>query len=184
MKYIFKLLAVVVCCACVSCSNNEWGDGDPALEHVYYFGFEDWGDKNNFNNNKVQYNVNQGNTVEIPVQFHSERVRSYDVVVYYYVSAGNSDLKRGVDYQLVDEKGTALEPDGNGAFSMTFPQAKKGVKNVYVKALNASKGSFDVLTFNPAAGGISYPDNIVNSQTKDYEVRAFTLNYKVKVNVK
>ncbi|WP_163171808.1 hypothetical protein [Bacteroides sp. 51] len=184
MKYIFKLLVAVLCCTFVGCDNDEWGNGDPAMEHVYYFGFENWGDKNNFNNNKVQYNVDQGSTIEIPVQFHSERIRSYDVVVYYYVSTGASDLKRGVDYQIVDDKGTVLEPGADNAFSMTFSQAKKDVKNIYVKALNVNKGSFDVLTFDPVAGEISHPDNIVNSQTKDYEVRAFTKNYKVKVNVK
>jgi hypothetical protein len=184
MKYIFNVLMVVICCAFVSCDNDEWSNGDPAMEHVYYFGFENWGDKNSFNNNKVEYTVEQGNTVEIPVQFHSECVRSYDVVVYYYVSTGTSDLKRGINYQIVDDNGTVIEPDANGAFSMSFPQAKKGVKNIYVKALTAGAGSFNVLTFDPTAGEISHPDNIINSQTKDYEVRAFTKNYKVKVNIK
>lgn len=185
MKYIVGLLMAVVCFTFVSCDDDEWGNGDPAMEHVYYFGFENWGDdKNNFNNNKIQYNVNQGSTVEIPVQFYSERVRSYDVTVYYYVSTGASDMKRGTDYQITDANGTPLEPDANGAFSMTFAKAKKEVRNIYVKALNAGKGSFDVLTFDPAAGAISHPDNIVNSVTNDYEVRAFTKNYKVKVNIK
>jgi len=185
MKYIYRLLVAVMCCTFVSCDNDEWGNGDPAMEHIYYFGFENWGDTDkNFNNNKIEYSVDQGKTVEIPVQFHSERVRSYDVVVYYYVSTGASDLKRGVNYQIVDDKGAVLEPDANGAFSMSFPRAEKGVKNIYVKALTAGAGSFNVLTFDPAAGAIEHPDNITNSQTKDYEVRAFTRNYKVKVNVK
>jgi hypothetical protein len=176
---------VIICCAFVSCDNDEWSNGDPAMEHVYYFGFENWGNSSSsFNNNRVEYTVEQGKTVEIPVQFHSERVRSYDVVVYYYVSTEASDLKRGVDYQIVDDKGAVIELDANGAFSISFPQAKKGVKNIYVKALTAGTGSFNVLTFDPAAGEISHPDNIINSQTNDYEVRAFTRNYKVKVNVK
>jgi hypothetical protein len=184
MKYIFNVLMLAICCAFASCDSDEWGDGDPALEHVYYFGFENWGDKSSFIKNAVEYPVEQGKTVEIPVQFHSERVRSYDVVVYYYVSAGASDLKRGVNYQIVDDNGTVIEPDANGAFPMSFPQAKKDVKNIHVKALTAGTGSFNVLTFDLTAGAISHPDNIVNSQTKDYEVRAFTQNYKVKVNVK
>lgn len=185
MKNIFAILLIAIGCSFVSCSDDAWGDGDPAMEHIYYFGFENWGQTNGeFNNNKVVYNVDQGNTLEIPVQFHSERVRKYDITVYYYVSGDASDLKRGMDYQITDDKGTVLEPDANGAFSMSFPQAKKGVKNIYIKTLNGNKGSFNVLTFDPAAGEISHPDNITNSQTKDYEVRAFSRNYKVKVNVK
>jgi len=184
MNYLFRILMVVACCAFVSCSDDEWSDGDPAMEHVYYFGFENWGDRNNFNNNKVEYNVNRNETVGIPVQFHSERVRSYDVTVYYYVSSGAADLVRGTDYQIVDESGAVLNPDSNGAFSMTFPKAVKGVKNIYVKALNANAGSFNVLTFDPNAGEIEHPDNITNSKTSNYEVRAFTKNYFVKVNVK
>lgn len=184
MKYIVVLLAAITCFTFVSCDNDEWGNGDPVMEHVYYFGFEYWGDKNNYNKNQVEYNVEQGNLVGIPVQFHSERVRSYDVTVYYYVSGADSDLVRGTDYQITDEKGTVIDPDTNGAFAISFPQAKKGVKNIYVKALNGSKGSFKVLTFDPAAGEIAHPDNIANSQTAEYEVRAFTTNYFVTVNVK
>ena len=186
MKKIFILLFAAIGCTFMSCDNDEWGNGDPAMEHIYYFGFENWGEaaSGTFNKNGVVYDVTQGSTLEIPVQFHSERVRSYDVVVYYYVSNGASDLKRGVNYQIVDDKGTAIEPDANGAFSMSFPRAEKGVKNIYVKALTAGAGSFNVLTFDPVAGEIAHPDNITNSQTKDYEVRAFTKNYKVKVNVK
>lgn len=58
------------------------------------------------------------------------------------------------------------------------------MKNIYVKALNASKGSFSVWTFNPNAGEIKHPENITNSQTKNYEVRSFLQNHRVKVNVK
>lgn len=185
MKKIYILLLAVVCCTFTSCGDDEWDNGDPAMEHIYYFGFENWGQNNNeFNNNKVQYTVEKGTTVEIPVQFQSERVRSYDVTVYYY-ALKNDTIQRGVHYQITDEKGTVLEPDANGAFSMTFPQAKKGVKNIYLKSLNDGKpGAFDLMTFDPNAGEIAHPDNITNSQTKDYEVRAFTRNYKVKVNVK
>lgn len=184
MKKIFSLIVLaVICSVFTGCDNDEWGNGDPAMEHVYYFGFENWGDKSNFNNNKVTYSTTLGETktLEIPVQFHSERVRSYDVEVYYYVDGMNY----GTDYQVVDENGTVLSPNASGGFPMAFPQAKKGVKNVYIKVLaSAPAGSFKVLTFDPKAGAIAHPDNIVNSQTKDYEVRAFTRNYFVTVNIK
>lgn len=182
MKKIFALVMAVICCTFISCDNDDW-DTDPALEHVYYFCFEDWGPSNNYNKNAVVYDVLQGETVKIPVQFQSERIRSYDITVYYYVSAAATDLIRGVDYEIVDANGSALTPDTNGGFVMTFPKAQKGVQNVYVKALNGAKGSFNVQTFNPNDGEIKYPDNIINNATKDYEVRGITTNYRVKVNV-
>lgn len=185
MKKIFALLLATVCIAFASCSDDEWGNGDPAMEHIYYFGFENWGQTSGeFNNNKVVYKVKQGESLQVPVQFHSERIRKYDVTVYYYVSSEGADLKRGTDYEIVDESGTVLSPDADGSFKMVFPKAEKGVRNIYVKTLPAGKkGSFNLLTFDPKAGEIAHPDNITNSETKDYEVRAFTRNYKVKVTV-
>jgi len=185
MKKIFAiLLSALFCCIFISCGDDEWGNGIPEMEHVYYVGF-DWGGKDNWNNNRVEYDITKGGTMEIPVEFYSERVRSYDVVVFYYVSNAAGDLVRGVDYQITDESGNVLEPDAKGAFSITFPQAKKGIKNVFVKSLATGQtGSFTMFTFDPNAGEIAYPDNITNSQTADYEVRSFTRNYRVKVNVK
>lgn len=174
-KILLILLAIIATCSFTSCSDDEWSDGDPAMEHIYYIGFQDWGKLKN----DVVFNVKQGETLAIPIQFHSERVRSYNVVTYYYVSGA---LIRGTDYQIVDEAGKVLEPDTNGAFTADWPQAIKGVKNIYVKALNASVGSFNVLTFDPK-DEITYT-NITNSITNDYEVRSFTQNYKVTINIK
>jgi hypothetical protein len=180
MKKILFLLAAF-CCVLVGCdNNNNWGDGDPSMEHVYYIGFQDWSAKLN---NSTQYNVNHGDTIGIPVQFYSERVRSYDAVTYYYVSGS---LVRGTDYEIVDKSGAVLSPDSNGAFSLTWPKAIKGIQRVYVKALNKI-GSFTLLTFDPnAAIPISAADvsTTTNNKTDKYEVRAFTQNYKVTINVK
>jgi hypothetical protein len=182
MKKIITLLVMIVTCyTFTSCSKDAWSDGDPALEHVYFFGFENVGPLgSNRYKNSVVYNADRNSTVDIPVQFYSERIRSYDVTVYYYVSG----LTLGTDYQIVDEKGIPLPSDTNGAFSMVFPQAKKEIKNIHVKILNKATGSFNVLTFDPNAGAISHPDNITNSKTENYEVRAFTMNYKVTVTIK
>ncbi|PXV63037.1 hypothetical protein CLV62_11678 [Dysgonomonas alginatilytica] len=174
-KILLILLTIAACHTFTSCGDDDWGGGEPAMEHVYYIGFEDWGGWTN----DVVFNVKQGEMLTIPIQFHSERVRSYNVVTYYYVSG---TLIRGTDYQITDEAGNILQPDANGAFTTDWPQAIKGVKNIYVKALNASVGSFTVHTFDPN-DKISYT-NTTNSITKDYEVRSFTQNYKVTVNIK
>lgn len=179
MKKLLILLISVIAASglFVSCEKDTWSEGDPAYEHVYYFGFQNWADLKN----SVKINVNRGDTVGIPVQFFSERVRSYDVVAYYYVAGA---AVRGVDYEIVDQSGAVLSPDANGAFSVNWPQAIKGVKRIYVKALNGSTGSLLVQTFDPnSAEPISYT-NTMNNATTDYEVHAFTQNYKVTVTIK
>lgn len=183
MNKIFIAFMAMIACVLTSCGDDDWGGGNAEMEHVYYFGFENWGETaNDFNKNAVVYNVAKGATVSIPVQFHSERVRPYDVTVYYYVSSAEADLKRGTDYEVTNEAGQALTPDANGAFALTFAKAVKGVQSIYIKAGNTA-GTFKVLTFDPNAGAIKHPDNITNSRTNDYEVRAFTQNYFVTVKV-
>ncbi|WP_145996406.1 hypothetical protein [Dysgonomonas massiliensis] len=210
-KFLFLAITVLCSLGFMSCDDDKWTDGDPSMEHIYYFGFEDWGGYNN----KVEYTVKKDQIVKIPVQFFSERVRSYDVVTYYYASSKN--LTYGEDYLIVDEKGNTIEADENGAYIMHWPQAEKGVQNVYVKTLrdtpkyiydesNVNKegltedeieaaikkekerikslNTFNVLTFDPSVGKIAHPDNITNSKTNDYEVRSFSQNYKVNVVVK
>ncbi len=180
MKRIIFICIALVSAVLMSCDDDAWSEGDPAMEHVYYFGFENWGTLKN----DVKYTVNRGETLAIPVQFHSERVRTYDVTVFYYVVG---TAVRGTDYQIVDENGAVLQPDDKGAFSMLWPKAVKGVKNIYVKALNGSAGTFTLQTFNPnAEKPITNADvtSTVNNVTADYEVRAFSQNYKVAITIK
>lgn len=136
-RFIYALLSLLCAIACVSCSNDEWGNDNEEMANVYYIGFEDWG---KFKND-VTFNVVHGATIAIPMQFYCEYIRSYDVETYYYM---NSSLTRGIDYEVVDSVGNSLQPNANGAFILTWPQAKKGVQNVYIKALNGKTGSLNV----------------------------------------
>lgn len=180
-----KLLYLMFCLTgltfATSCEEDEWANGDPALDHVYYIGFEEWSAKFD---NKVTYDVTQGSTVSIPMQFYCEFVRDYDVETYYYVAG---DLVRGTDYDIVDANGSALQPDANGAFKLVWPHAKKGVQNVYVKALNGAKGKLKVQTFNPNSTVTLTNQDVsttIQHTESQYEVRVFTQNYFVTVNVK
>jgi hypothetical protein len=176
MKKLLYIFIAGLTLFITSCSDDEWGNNNPEMEHVYYFGFQDWG---TFKNN-LTYNVQQGDTVGIPVQFFSERVRSYDVTTFYYTQ---STLTLGTDYQVVDADGSTLNPNEAGAYSFVWPKAQKGIKRVYVKALNGMKGKVEIHTFNPNdTAAISY-QNTVNNKTPEYEVRAFTQNYKVTINI-
>lgn len=177
LRIFFTLL--IVASLLGSCEKDTWSNGDPELENVYYFGFEDWKDFKN----SVKFVVNQGETIEVPVQFHSEQVKNYDVVTYYYVAGA---AVRGTDYEILNEVGTVLIPNGDGAFEMIWPKAIKGVKNIYVKALNGSLGEFTLWTFNPnAETPISNQDvsTTTNNLTSNYEVRAFSQNHRVTVTI-
>lgn len=181
MKHtIYTLFALLCCLTFTSCDNDEWGNDNEAMAHIYYIGFENWAPKLN---NTVTYDVPQGETLAIPMQFYCEFVRSYDVETYYYVTGS---LTRGTDYEVADEQGNVLQPNADGAFTLHWPNAIKGVKNIYIKALNGSKGKFTVQTFNPAADYSLDPNELestIQHTEKEYEVRIFTQNYKVTVNI-
>ncbi len=180
MKKILFVAISLFCMLLTGCEKDHWGDSDPALEHVYFVGIRDLV---GLNNNAVAVSVAQGDTTSVPLQFFSERVRSYDVVTYYYVGGS---LQRGVNYEITDQNGNILTPDANGAFALTWPKAVKGVQRVYIKTKSAGKGSFTILTSNPnAATPITSADvsTTVNNKTDQYEVRTFSQNYKATVNI-
>ena len=177
MKKLIFIIALLLGSLTFFSCEDEWGNGAPEMEHVYYTGFQEWGKFNN----KFEYNVEQGETIEIPIEFHSERTRKYNVTTYFYVG---DELVKGTDFEIVDEKDSVINPDENGAYAITWKKAEKGIHNVKVKALKGAKGAFTLHTFDPKAGKIKHPDNITNSQTNDYEVRAFSQNYKVTIKIK
>jgi len=179
-RIIYTMLSLICTITCISCNDDEWGNDNEEMSNIYYIGFEDWGKLKN----DVTFNVVQGSTVAIPMQFYCEYIRSYDVKTYYYV---NSSLTRGIDFEVVDSVGNTLQSDANGTFVLTWPQAKKGVQNVYIKALNGEKGLLTVQTFNPnSTVELSNQDvsSTIQHTESQYEVRVFTQNYKVTVNIK
>ncbi len=188
-KNIFVLIVVVLCGVLTSCGDDEWGNNNPAMEHIYYYGLDN--EAYPGGNEKV-YNVAHGQTVAIPSRFWSAFTRTYNPEVYYYTYSKNEDgeilsspeLICGEDYQVVDQNGNILTPDRNGAYSMVWPNAKQGVQNIYIKALNGNKGTIRVLTFDPTkAMSSSDVSSTIIVKTDEYEVRAFTENYYVTVNI-
>lgn len=189
LKYFLLLLVAPL--ALVSCG-DDWDNNNPEMEHVYYFGPQVWGydDTKKGNNNVVYYDVNQGGTVEIPMQFWSEYVRKYDVTTFYYVTTDPNSavaLVNGTDYEVVDAAGQRLTPNAGGAYELFWPQAKKGVQNIYIRALNGNTGSFRLQTFDPNSNVTltsQDPTSTIQNKTADYEVRVFTQNYYVTINVR
>jgi hypothetical protein len=181
-KIILYTLLTLMSLNLTSCSDDEWGNGDPAMENVYYFGFKEWTAKLN---NSYIYNTTVGNSVDVVMQFWCEYKRSYDVTTYFYVTSSN--LVVGTDVQLLDGSGNVLSPDANGTYSLVWPNALKGVKNVTVKSIGDKKGSLIISTHDPNSSVAMTSDDVtttVNNHTDQYEVRCFTQNYKVTVNIK
>lgn len=199
MKTIFnKIICICILtasCVLAGCSNDhdEWENGDPALAHVYYYCFEKWG--NIPGGNDVNYSVKQGETIAVPTQFYSSFTRKYSPVVYYYTApilpkkgqtlTEEETLQCGIDYVVVDENGQELTPDASGAYEMVWPNANKGVQNIYIKTLNGKKGSFRVLTFAPDKKmDVTDVTTTTITKTDEYEVRAISENYYVTVVIK
>lgn len=185
MNRILSIIMALVCCTLASCDKEEWSNNNSEMVNVFYVGFENWGKTTaEFNKNAVVYSVKSGDTAKIPIQFWSEQYRTWNVETFFY-TAGT--LVNGTDYQIVDDKGNVVTPVSPGKYSMIWNNAVKGVKNVYVKILksNANK-TFLLQTFDPAASTPISPQDVattIHNKTNDYEVRAFSTNYKVTIKV-
>jgi len=197
MKKILFICATMFLLLCTTACEkaNDWGDGLPEMEHVYYVGFY----KSNVNTDALNYeiaadgsarwrintgtwnNTNEVNiTSPVPLEFHSERVRSYDAVTYFWVTNnGTSTLTADTDYSVLTETGATITPDAQGAYSVVWPQTKKGIQNIKIKRLTSKSGSLRINVLNPALGApdASNISTTVNNHTNDYEVRGFSFDY-------
>lgn len=183
-KFMTLLLFVTVCGLFAGCGDDDWSNNNPEMEHIYYYGL---GDVKFPGGNELQYDVKQGEVVAIPTYFFSAYTRNYSPVVFYYTSPVPKveELKCGEDYQVVDTNGNILTPDTNTGYSMIWPNAQKGTQNIYIKALTGKKGKIRVLTFDPQKTIDATDINSTTiSKTNEYEVRAFSENYYVTVNIK
>lgn len=205
MKKILFICITVFLFGLNSCEkDNKWGDGLPEMEHVYYIGFN----KTNINTDYLTYEVAaNGDTrwkygsnatngtftpteakweISVPFQFHSERVRSYNAVTNFWITSnGATNLVAGTDYSVSTEDGTAITPDAQGVYSITWPQTKKGIQNVKIKRLTAADGSLRVYVLDPAKGAPNASDltTTVNNKTNEYEIRGLSFDYdKVRIN--
>ena len=197
MKKIVFIIVTVVAYISTGCEIHErWDDSFPEMEHVYYIGFY----KTEVYTNYLSYEVAQSGsarwrfgsnatsgtwistdeqwTATIPFQFYSERVRSYDAVCYFWVyNLNGSDLTVGVDYTVTLENGTTLTPNTTGAYSLTWPQTKKGIQNVKIKRLGTSpNGALRVNLYNPADDTPvgTDPATTIQNKTNEYEIRCMT----------
>ena len=197
MKKILNLFIIFLSLfAFISCSDEAWTT-DPDMEHIYYVGFFKAGvfsDALNYEIaadgtarwrvNSTTWNVTGSNSIssDIPVQFHSERVRSYDAVTYIWVTNNaGSTLTAGTDYAVLDDSGNTISQT-DGKYAITWPQAKKGVQNLKIKRLTSTNGVLKVNTLDPSKGTPStteenYIESTRNNKSNDYEVRGLTHDF-------
>ena len=197
MKKLLYILSVVAAMfTLASCDDDAWTT-DPTLEHIYYVGFYRTGIYTDALNYEVAtdgtarwrigngtWNVtgSDGTSSDIPFQFYSERVRSYDAVTYFFVTNNTgSNLVAGTDYTVIDASGNALTL-ADGKYSLTWPQTVKGIQNVRIKRLSNATGALKVNTLDPAKGtpqttADTYIESTRNSVTGEYEVRGITSDF-------
>lgn len=194
--YLFAAIAVTMLTQ-TSCSDDDWTT-DPALEHIYYVGFYKTGifsDKLNYEIDaagNAQWRINTGTwnntgsdgvSSDIIIEFHSERVRSYDATTYFWVtnSDDKSTLAAGTDYVVVDGSGNTVTLT-DGKYSLLWPQAKRNKQTVRIKRLTTATGVLKINNTDPAKGQPSiteedYVESTLNNRTGDYEVRGLSHDY-------
>lgn len=210
LKYLFASMIAVMAGFCLSSCDrdNDW-DYDHSLENEFFFGPKEWGYESTKigSNNVLTYSVIEGQTVAVPMHLWSEFIRDFDVETFYYTTPKPADekyyptpeinknqvsydgtvLTRGVDYEVTDANGNVLQPNNEGAFVMTWQNAKKGDQNIYIKALpGGKKGCFNLETFNPASDVTLSnldPESTYQNRTKKYSVRIFTQNHRVTIAI-
>lgn len=197
MKKNSFLIAIIVVLMSISCGKHQlWDDGLPEMEHVYYIGFY----KSNIATDYLSYEIGQDGDARwryganptsgtwqatderwvatVPIQLYSERVRTYDAVNYFWVyNLEGSSLTAGSDYTVTLEDGTELTPNADGAYSLTWPETKKGVQRVKIKrAETAPSGTLRVNLYDPAKATPVITDlsTTIQNQTAEFEIRCMT----------
>jgi len=196
MKNLIYIFLIALSTALAGCSNDQtWPAGDVKYENTYYIGFQDWGKLDN----AITFTVKKDSTLKIPVQFYSEQVKTYDVTVKYYASDSTFLTAKkvgiapaliaqvGTDFNFVDDKGNVLAPDDKGAYSMVWPQAVKGVKNISIKAIKSATRtgtySFYLQFIDRKTNGDITVTNRLNNAVDPYTVDAFTQNFVRKITI-
>lgn len=171
MKRVLYIIFVVAFgVSLASCEKDSYNkDGLPELAHHYYIVFVP------NTNTGVSVNRNQATLVKFPVQFYSAFVRDYDAVALYKISTVGitTPAVLGQDYNVVDKDGNVIQPNANGQYSITFPQAKKAMDTIYLKMLNSS-----------VAGTRKMEVWLLDNVQPQYDVDTFSTAFKRPVDIK
>lgn len=201
---------------------DTWPDGLPELEHVYYVSNVKTGNGTEQDLQheiaadgtarflrRIHYNPappagtpltewvysDEPNvTWPMDIRFISEHVRSYDVVTFFWVETRSGGLTAGTDYSVVlCETGATLTPNAQGAYSLNWPQAKKGQQSIQIKRLSSTVGELRVMfldrsritfTANDIPDRNDLEVSLLNNKASDYTIRGLWHDYRYPVIVK
>lgn len=168
IQKLFLLVLLFSGVILTSCEDKSYPAGLEEFEHHYYVVYVP------NNNSAVTVRKDQAGLLKLPVQFYSSFTRPYDAVAHYAVVTPNvaNPAIQGVDFQIVDRQGNPLQPNGQGKYSIVFPQAKKATDTVYVKLLN-----------NPAPGRRVVEINFEDHIAEQYRVDIFSTAFKRTINI-
>ena len=221
MKNIINYIYVLIALSLAGCHPyNDWPDGIEELEHTYYVSNVKTGNGTEQNlqheiaadgtaifMERIHYNPTVTGapayvwiesdepwvTCPIQLRFISERVRKYDAVSYHWIENRSGVLTAGVDYQVLTENGTQLTPNAQGAYSITWPEAKKGQQSIKIRRLTSATGELRVMTldrtrFAPDPAVWTNPDraqldHFINHETSEYMVKGLWHDYNYPVLV-
>ena len=219
MKNIVKLISAAILLLAVSGCDpyGTWPEGLEELEHTYYVSNVKTGNgteqdlQHEIAANgtatfmlRIHYNpappagtplfewiTSPENNVTCPIRmrFISERVRTYDAVSYFWVETRSGGLAAGTDYEVLTESGAKLSPNAQGAYSITWPQAKKGEQSVKIRRLSSAVGELRVMYLDRSKFAGANPnrnnlDELLNNQTSDFTIRGFWHDYNFPVIVR
>ena len=166
LKYIIP--SVLLGIAFISCEKKDYPAGIPELEHHYYALFVP------NNNTGVTVPRSQTALVKFPVQFYSTFEREYDAVAKYVVVTGGitGPAARGVDFDVVDKNGVAIQPVSDTTYTMVFPKAKQAMDTIYLKMLN-----------NPVPGVRKFEIQLLDNITSQFDVDIFSTAFRRPVTI-
>ena len=111
-------------------------------------------------------------------------MRTYNVTTYFWIAA--TGLTAGTDFTVHTESGAALTPNAQGAYSLTWAKAEKGVQSIKIKRLSAATGTLNVNTldrsrFTTATYDRGNLETLINNQTNDYLVRGLWFDWNTQI---
>jgi hypothetical protein len=223
MEKTIKYFSLVFVLALFSGCNpyDTWPIGLPHLEHVYYVSNVKTGNGTEQDlqheiaangtarfMKRIHYNpappagtplfewINSDEpnvTCPMDIRFICEYVRPYDVVTYFWVETRSGGLQQGRDYTVLGPNGSPLTPDGSGAYSLTWPQAKKGQQSIKIRRNSTTTGELRMVFLERSRMKFTATDSpdrddldqtLLNNKTNDYTVRGFWHDYRFPVIVR
>lgn len=158
-------------------------------EHHYIVHYLPW------NNTLKQVNKTQATPLEVEVMFESVYVRGYDAEVNIYIKSeqrvNNGQVVAepavlGTDFTITDESGNSLPAGDSGALKLTFGQAKKATKKLYIKMLNNTGATTPVyfrMDLTPGEASADNLNTLVNKETGNYKVSAASQAYSRPIQI-